>query len=152
MNGDGAANKKQQPQRQLDILREHRPYCPYVVRSTVLPSLPAPSPTSAQSKGHARSTSLASLNSLNSSSSQVYVQPGAMEGWKTVLTIVSRYGNVQRQRLGLNRVSSGRPESLAESGVDDGASSIEAMVADVKSHGVSVYLAFFCGVWVLIRG
>ncbi|KAI0787850.1 C3HC zinc finger-like-domain-containing protein [Fomes fomentarius] len=145
MNGDGAAKKKQQPQRQLDILREHRPYCPYVVRSTVLPSLPTPSPTSAQPKGHERSTSLPSLSGSNSSSSQVYVQPGAMEGWKTVLTIVSRYGNVQRQRLGLKRVPSGRPESVAESGVDDGASSIEAMVADVKSHGGKDLLKYVKG-------
>src|SRR6266404_2406751 len=30
--------------RQFDLLREHRPYCPYVVRSTTIPSLPvAPS-------------------------------------------------------------------------------------------------------------
>ncbi|KAI0710162.1 C3HC zinc finger-like-domain-containing protein [Earliella scabrosa] len=147
MSGEGDANKKQQPQRQLDILREHRPYCPYVVRSTVLPSLPAPSPTSAQPKGHQRSTSLASLASTNSSSSQVNAQSGAIEGWRAIMTVVLRYGNVQRQRLGLNRMPSGRPESVAETGesVDDGASSIEAMVAGVKSHGGKDLLKYVKG-------
>ena len=60
------------------------------------------------------------------------------------MTVVLRYGNVQRQRLGLNRMPSGRPESVAETGesVDDGASSIEAMVAGVKSHGVSHSVVF----------
>ncbi|KAI0749439.1 C3HC zinc finger-like-domain-containing protein [Daedaleopsis nitida] len=140
MNGEGGENQKkkqQHPQRQLDILREHRSYCPYVVRSTLLPSLPAPSPTSAQPRGHERSTSLASLASTNSSSAQLNAQSGVIEGWRAVMTIVLRYGNVQRQRLGLNRVQSGRPESVAETpeGVDEEADSIQAMVAGVKSRG-----------------
>ena len=141
MTGDGNhsdAKKNPQPQRQLDILREHRPYCPYVVRSTVVPSLPAPSP---QLNGHQRSGSLASLASTNGSSTQVSAQPGAIEGWRAVVAVVSRYGNSQRQRLGLNRVPSGRPESIAEGteNVEGEANSIEAMVAGVKSHGVSSF-------------
>ncbi len=62
-----------------------------------------------------------------------------MEGWRAVMAVVSRYGNVQRQRLGLNRVPSGRPDSIAEGAesADGEPNSIEAMVADVKSHGVS---------------
>ncbi|RPD75284.1 zf-C3HC-domain-containing protein [Lentinus tigrinus ALCF2SS1-7] len=149
MVGDGADSgaKKQQTQRQLDILREHRPYCPYVVRSTVLPSLPAPSPTIAQVNGHQRSTSLASLASTNGSSTQVNAQPGAIEGWRAVIAVVSRYGTSQRQRLGLNRVPSGRPESIAEGAesVEGEADSIDAMVAGVKSHGGKDLLKYVKG-------
>ncbi|TFK84267.1 zf-C3HC-domain-containing protein [Polyporus arcularius HHB13444] len=149
-NAEGGSNKKQQPQRQLDILREHRPYCPYVVRSTVLPSLPTPSPTAAQANGHQRSSSLVSLASsasTNGSSTQVNAQPGAMEGWRAVMAVVSRYGNVQRQRLGLNRVPSGRPDSIAEGAesADGETNSIEAMVADVKSHGGKDLLKYVKG-------
>ncbi|KAI0705782.1 C3HC zinc finger-like-domain-containing protein [Cerioporus squamosus] len=144
---EGGANKKPQPQRQLDILREHRPYCPYVVRSTVLPSLPTPTPTTAQPNGHQRSSSLVSLASINGSSTQVSAQPGAMEGWRAVMAVVSRYGNVQRQRLGLNRVPSGRQESIAEGeeGAEGETNSIEAMVAGVKSHGGKDLLKYVKG-------
>ncbi|KAI0775329.1 zf-C3HC-domain-containing protein [Trametes elegans] len=149
MIGDGD-NAKAQQQRQLDILREHRPYCPYVVRSTVVPSLPAPSPATpaAQQKGHERSSSVASVASASSSSTALNVQPGAMEGWRAVMAVVSRYGTLQRQRLGLNRVPSGRvtegsPES-SESG-DAQSDSIDAMVAGVKTHGGKDLLKYVKG-------
>ncbi|KAI0359997.1 zf-C3HC-domain-containing protein [Trametes cingulata] len=134
-NGNGAA--KPQQQRQLDILREHRPYCPYVVRSTAVPSLPTPSPTTAQQNGHGRTSSLSSLASTNSSATLVNSQPALMEGWRAVMTVVSRYGTLQRQRLGLNRVPSGRLGEASDSGEsgETQADPIEAMVADVKSHG-----------------
>ncbi len=133
---DSAANAKAkaQPQRQLDVLREHRPYCPYVVRSTVLPSFPAPSPAATQQRDHQRSTSVASVASVNSGMSQVNVQPGAVEGWRAVMAVVSRYGNVQRQRLGLSRMTH-EGEKGATEGMDEG-NSVEAMVAGVKSRGV----------------
>lgn len=146
MNGGDATEKgangaaKSQQQRQLDILREHRPYCPYVVRSTTVPSLPTPpSATPAgPPKAHQRSPSLGSLASTNSSATLVNVQPSTMEGWRAVLTVVSRYGTLQRQRLGLSRAPSMRMGDASESG-DGGEAQvdpIEAMVADVKSRGV----------------
>lgn len=132
-NGDATASAKvkaAQPQRQLDILREHRPYCPYVVRSTVLPTFPAPPSAAAQQRGdHRRSVSVASMASANSSTSQMNAQPGTVEGWRAVMAVVSRYGNVQRQRLGLSR------ESGAAEGVEEG-NSVETMVAGVKRRGV----------------
>lgn len=136
MTGDSPtdcnAKAKAQPQRQLDILREHRPYCPYVVRSTVLPTFPAPSPAAAP-RDHQRSTSVASVASVNSSTSQANPQHGAVEGWRAVMAVVSRYGNVQRQRLGVSRAPDGREEATEE--MDEG-NSVEAMVAGVKSRGV----------------
>ncbi|EIW57429.1 zf-C3HC-domain-containing protein [Trametes versicolor FP-101664 SS1] len=145
MNGGDATEKgangaaKSQQQRQLDILREHRPYCPYVVRSTTVPSLPTPpsATPAAPSKAHQRSPSLGSLASTNSSATLVNVQPSTMEGWRAVLTVVSRYGTLQRQRLGLSRAPSMRMGDASESG-DNGDAQvdpIEAMVADVKSRG-----------------
>ncbi|KAI9057252.1 zf-C3HC-domain-containing protein [Trametes sanguinea] len=140
VEGNASGASKPQPQRQLDILREHRPYCPYVVRSTTVPSLPAPSPpVSSQQPGHSRTPSLASMASANGSSAQVNVQPSLMEGWRAVMTVVQRYGALQRQRLGLNRVPSGRIGEVAGAGVAEGGEAqpdpIEAMVAGVKSHG-----------------
>ncbi|KAI0635796.1 zf-C3HC-domain-containing protein [Trametes polyzona] len=142
MTGDASSEVKEngaskpQQQRQLDILREHRPYCPYVVRSTTVPSLPTPAP--AQQKGRERSTSLASLSSTNSSSTLVNAQPSTMEGWRAVLTVVSRYGALQRQRLGLNRAPSMRMGDTTSDSGESGetqADPIEAMVAEVKTRG-----------------
>ncbi|KAI0649379.1 zf-C3HC-domain-containing protein [Trametes meyenii] len=119
------------PQRQLDILREHRPYCPYVVRSTIVPSLPTP-----QQAGHQRSPSLSSLTSTNSSATLVSSQPSTMEGWRAVMTVVSRYGTLQRQRLGLNRTPSGLNGNASATLTNEvQADPIEAMVTDVKIHG-----------------
>ncbi|KAI9000613.1 zf-C3HC-domain-containing protein [Trametes punicea] len=140
-SGDGNASNgvaKPPQQRQLDILREHRPYCPYVVRSTAVPSLPVPAPASgAQQKDHDHSRSLASLSSASSPTMQTNSQSSMMEGWRAVMTVVQRYGALQRQRLGLNRVPSGRIGQASES-ADSGETQpdpIEAMVAGVKSHG-----------------
>ncbi|CDO74994.1 hypothetical protein BN946_scf184945.g66 [Trametes cinnabarina] len=147
----GGTSKPQQPQRQLDILREHRPYCPYVVRSTTVPSLPVPS----QQQGHGRSLSLASLAAANGSNPQMTAQPTLMEGWRAVMTVVQRYGALQRQRLGLKRVPSGRiGESSDASAVEGGEvqpDPIEAMVADVKSHGGRDLLRYVKGLLVAAR-
>ncbi|EJF64550.1 zf-C3HC-domain-containing protein [Dichomitus squalens LYAD-421 SS1] len=149
-----AQTKKTQPQRQLDILREHRPYCPYVVRSTVLPSLPAPP---AQQNGLRRSESVSSLAGVNGwANTNANANANAMEGWRAVMAVVSRYGTVQRQRLGLSRASTVRGDSNGDGspggnagegvgGVDDEESSIEAMVAGVKSHGGKDLLKYVKG-------
>ncbi|KAI1797254.1 zf-C3HC-domain-containing protein [Ganoderma leucocontextum] len=144
-NTAGDAKAKGQPQRQLDILREHRPYCPYVVRSTVLPSFSAPSLTATQQRAdHRRSTSVASMASVNSSTSQVNAQSTAIEGWRAIMAVVSRYGNVQRQRLGLSRGANGREEGATED-MEEEANSIEAMVAGVKSRGGKDLLKYVKG-------
>lgn len=77
-------------------------------------------------------------------------QPGAVEGWRAVLTVVLRHGLARRQRLGRS-ASARRANSVAGTeGVATGQvpetpmdlDSVEAMVAGVKSRGVSVF--FVC--------
>ncbi|KAH9949974.1 zf-C3HC-domain-containing protein [Amylocystis lapponica] len=135
---------KTQPQRQLDILGQHRAYCPYIVRSTAAPSMPRP-------LTHGRSDSQASL--MNSSTISVNGQPGAVEGWRAVLTVVLRHGIVRRQRLGLARVPSGRwtGESAGAGASGEMEESpyevdpVEAMVAGVKTRGGKDLLKYVRG-------
>ncbi|KAI0058669.1 zf-C3HC-domain-containing protein [Artomyces pyxidatus] len=136
--------------RQIDLLREHRPYCPYVVRSTTVPSLPVP-------PSHVRAmSSTPSLPSLfsnsNGSLSQLNAhQSNAMEGWRAVLMVVLRYRMGQRKREELLREVSERAEmdtntegdrpsplarrhTIAE-GQEMDEDPVEAMVAGVKTKG-----------------
>ncbi|KAF8529869.1 C3HC zinc finger-like-domain-containing protein [Gautieria morchelliformis] len=65
-------NTTNHPQRQLDLLREHRSYCPYVVRSTPLPPLPSypPSPTTPRTSFNlSRTGTSSSVGEAQSSSS-----------------------------------------------------------------------------------
>jgi hypothetical protein len=79
-------------------------------------------------------TSLSHLNGKNG-------VPGAMEGWRAMLTIVLRYGMAQRQRIEYNF---GHPlpekDERTPMDVDD----VKAMVAGVKSQGVSPNLIHNC--------
>ena len=124
--------KKPLPQRSFDLLKEHRSYCPYVVRSTFVPSLPVPQSVDVASRqaGSIGNISSASLSHLNGA-------PGALEGWRAILTVVLRYGMAQRQRIEYNFLAQGHPP-LEKS--DDQTSmdvDVKAMVAGVKSRGVS---------------
>ena len=83
------------------------------------------------------------------SSASLHVQGGAVEGWRAVLTVVLRYGAAQRQRIGLSRVSSERRAEAFSSSMTGMAqpaeapaevSEVEAIVAGVKSHGVSFFV------------
>lgn len=85
----------------------------------------------AGSIGHMSNFSLSHLNGKNG-------VPGALEGWRAVLTVVLRYGMAQRQRIEYHFLSQGHPplEKVDEQtpmDVDD----VKAMVAGVKSRGVS---------------
>lgn len=99
--------------RQFDVLNEHRSYCPFVVPSTVVPKLPMPS-----------------------TSANVVADGGAIEGWRAVLTVVLRHGLSERQRNARLSLSGGDTEVMH--GVDDELEGVEAMVAGVKSNGVSL--------------
>ncbi|KIJ52508.1 hypothetical protein M422DRAFT_64965 [Sphaerobolus stellatus SS14] len=57
------------PQRQLDILREHRPTCPYVAKSTPLAILPAPSTTSTSTSTPRTSFNLTRSSTLEEAAS-----------------------------------------------------------------------------------
>ncbi|KAJ7052595.1 C3HC zinc finger-like-domain-containing protein [Mycena amicta] len=103
------------PRRQLDLHKEHRSFCPYVVRSTPLASLPADTtPTD-----------------------------GVMEGWRAVLNVVRRYGSVQRQRAVSLRRKQGLVSTEAEG--DEALDSVEAMVSTVKRQGGQNLLSYVKG-------
>ncbi|KAF8149825.1 zf-C3HC-domain-containing protein [Crassisporium funariophilum] len=136
--------KKPLPQRSFDILKEHRSYCPYAVRSTIVPSLPVPLVSGAPSKqiqpaGHLSNSSLSHLNGKGST-------PGALEGWRAVLTVVLRHGMAQRQRIEYNflELMDSTAEDTEESNgmeVDN----VKAMVAGVKSRGGKDLLKYVRG-------
>lgn len=129
-NGTATSDTTRQPQRrQLDVLREHRSYCPYVVRSTVVPTMPAPQPSNTSRT----SLSVAGQNTI--------------EGWRAALTVVMRHGMARKQRLAHARSMSGRSTNdLAAQYAQDGRppqgeqemDAVEAMVAGVKSRGVRI--------------
>jgi hypothetical protein len=123
------------PKRQFDLLKEHRSYCPYVVRSTVVPSLPLP-PSDNPVYGHTRSSS--TLSQLNGQTGN-----GAVEGWRAVLTVLLRYGKGQRQRMTLDYLGAEALDTQeSEGGVPMDVDGVKAMVAGVKSRGVSILM--FC--------
>jgi len=109
--------------RQFDLLKEHRPYCPYTVRSTVVPSLPTPSGHSAIMNG-AVTSSGAPLSS---------VENAPVEGWRAILSIILK----SKKRSNFSRhTSSTHPADDEDMEVDR----VEAMVDGVKRTGVCVLL------------
>lgn len=116
--------KKGPSQRHFDLLKEHRSYCPYVVRSTIVPTLPSAAPVN----GHTRSHSIPQLHGQNGTN--------ALEGWRAVLTVVLRYGLGQRQRLGLDFTPGDDTQDSME------ADGVKAMVEDVKSRGVGLIFPY----------
>ena len=145
--------------RQLDLLREHRPYCPYVVRSTTIPCLPAAPANAAHTRAVSSTPSFTSfLSSSNASHTQVDTQqPGAVEGWRAVLIVVLRYrlGQWQRRKVSKGVVETGdcEPDRSIEQGTTSPTTPgeineeswlevdpVEAMVEGVKSRGVSCSL------------
>lgn len=144
----------QLPKRQLDLLKEHRSYCPYVARSTSIPSLPSYAPSaSALATGSrpptpSRSNSLPSFNfSFTPRNAPPYpapdpIDPSSVEGWRAVLTVVLRSGFSRRQRM--KSLNFSRPGAQSErNGQDDEdpdrmeVDGIHAMVEGAKAHGVS---------------
>ena len=125
---DAPVPKKQQPT--FKILQDHRPYCAYVVRTSAIPSMPTFSPL--PPNGHQRSASTGANGAAALQAS------AKMEGWRAVLSMVLRYGAVQRQRLGLHRVQSLPAQDTlgAEESGEMETGSVEAMVAGVKKRGV----------------
>jgi len=119
--------RKSLPKRQFDLLREHRSYCPYVVRSTLVPSLPSPLSNNPV-YGHNRSSSTSSQ--LNGQ-----IGNGAVEGWRAVLTVLLRYGKGQRQRMGLDYLGGSPDIQENGEGTPMEVDGVKAMVAGVKSRG-----------------
>jgi len=113
-------------QRQFDLLHEHRSYCPYVVRSTTIPTLPVPLPQS----------------ELRDSDDQFQSIPHhdgtSMEGWRAVLTVILRYNWGQKYISDYNIFAS-KGESNREYEDAMEVKEVKAMIACVKSRGVSYY-------------
>jgi hypothetical protein len=130
--GPQAVEKENRPQRQFDLLKEHRPYCPYVVRSTIVPSFPMPS-------GHSAILNGASGNGNGNVAGNLQDVP--VEGWRAVLSIVLKAK--KRSFYGaLRNVGAAGANASAESfmDVDQEVDRVEAMVEGVKKRGVSFFL------------
>ncbi|KAK1231835.1 hypothetical protein PQX77_005049 [Marasmius sp. AFHP31] len=131
-------------QRQFDLLKEHRSYCPYVVRSTVVPTLPSTSistaslPQPRSGSGHVRSSS--STSQLSTSGVN-----GPIEGWRAVLTVALRYRMVQRRKSS-RRVVQGIEEGSSDHGDDmDAEDGVNAMLEGVKTRGGKDLLKYVKG-------
>lgn len=127
-----SSSKKTATQRQFDLLKEHRSYCPYVVRSTVVPTLPVPPPPNSSNPTNAHLRSNSSGLHANSQNTNL-----PQEGWRAVLTVVLRYGAGQRQRLGLDFADRLRGRDGSDESVE--VDEVKAMVAGVKNRGASVF-------------
>ena len=98
-----------------------------------MPSLPVSQTVDVASKpagwiGNASNASLSHLSGKN----------GALEGWRAILTVALRYGMAQRQRIEYNFLAQGHPpEKVDEQTSMDVDVDVKAMVAGVKSRGVS---------------
>ena len=129
--GPQAVAKENRPQRQFDLLKEHRPYCPYVVRSTIVPSFPMSSGHGANGNGNAGGN----------------LQDVPTDGWKAMLSIVlkarkrSFYG-AGRNMSTVGSIATGDMNGSAESFVDvdrEEVDRVEVMVEGVKKRGVSFF-------------
>ncbi|KAG9049118.1 hypothetical protein FS837_011130 [Tulasnella sp. UAMH 9824] len=92
------------PVRSLDVVKEHRNYCPYVTRSTVVPvpvfseplqRAPLSRSASVGSGGSLRKSLSSSLSNALLSGGSVRSKPDSnepIEGWKALLTLVGRAG------------------------------------------------------------
>ena len=128
--GPQAVEKENRPQRQFDLLKEHRPYCPYVVRSTIVPSFP-------MSSGHSAILNGANGNGNVGGNSQ----DTPIEGWRAMLSIVlkarkrSFYGAVRS--AGPTGGVNGSNESFVNVDQEE-VDRVEMMVEGVKKRGVSL--------------
>jgi len=105
------------------LLREHRSYCPYAVRSTTIPTLPVSSPQ-------------LELSGSNNQLQSIQLHPDdTMEGWRAILTVVLRYDLGQKYTSD-HKISASKGESNREY---EDAMELEGVIAGVKSRGVSYH-------------
>ncbi|KZV68203.1 zf-C3HC-domain-containing protein [Peniophora sp. CONT] len=122
--------------RQVDVLKEHRPYCPYVTRSANIPTFPVAvsSPPTSSSNGAA---------GLGSNG-------GLVEGWRAVLTVVLRHRSATGPRPSNDSAAdvfgptANSAHALGERDAEM-VDPVQAMVADVKSKGGRELLKYVKG-------
>lgn len=115
--------------RQFDVLKEHRPHCPFVVKSTYLPTISIPS----------RDTSFNTPTSI----SQDLLRPlPFVEGWRALMSVISRSQwrrAVSSRNLGSSIVSTPVSEVRNPFEIvsqDQEVDEVKEIVKDVKSrHG-----------------
>ncbi|KAF9268188.1 zf-C3HC-domain-containing protein [Marasmius fiardii PR-910] len=147
-NNDSNSARPSPKQRQFDLLKEHRSYCPYVVRSTTVPTLPTTSLSTSTTSLISRSSQPQGRNGhvrSGSSTSQLSsTMNGPIEGWRAVLTVALRYRMVQRHReQSSRRLREGDVDSMdVDPDMVDG---VEAMLEGVKSRGGKDLLKYVKG-------
>ena len=144
------------PPRQFDLLREHRPTCPYVAKSTPLATLPHHSSVTSPNIPHlSRARTSLSLDDASSSSTSVAKEGlrrtasflsnlrssshsrtpslpsllqdmNLVEGWRAVYNTVMRYGMAERAGHMASR-NSGEGSRAAAPSVDPMAEGVEPM-------------------------
>ncbi|KJA26266.1 hypothetical protein HYPSUDRAFT_199019 [Hypholoma sublateritium FD-334 SS-4] len=133
------------PRRAFDLLKEHRSYCPYVVRSTAVPSLPVAAPIPATPGRGTSSNGYGSSLSVSQFTGKAGA-PGALEGWRAVLIVVLRYGMAHKQRIEYNFLAPKDPISdVPENGDEMEVDSVKAMVTGVKTGGGKDLLKYVRG-------
>ncbi|KAF5326765.1 hypothetical protein D9619_004476 [Psilocybe cf. subviscida] len=129
------------PRRSFDLLKEHRSYCPYVVRSTVVPSLPVQQTQSPATPARGSTSTVG-----HASTPSVSGPPGALEGWKAALAVISRYGMARKQRIEYNLFAPKDSAPTQDEGEDKmEVDNVKAMVAGVKSRGGKDLLKYVKG-------
>lgn len=150
-------SKKSLPQRAFDLLKEHRSYCPYAVRSTIVPTLPSqsapqiPATPSRSSLYSVNAPSFTSRSSLERSPNSI---PGAVEGWRAALTVVLRYNMAEKQRIEYTIMSSAasRDDSSTTDNNEEAmdVDNVKAMVSGVKARGVSLTILQQSFQWLIV--
>ncbi|KAH9960906.1 C3HC zinc finger-like-domain-containing protein [Russula dissimulans] len=134
--------------RQIDLLKEHRPYCPYVVCSTTIPSLPVVPSSTPSFTSFLSSSSISPLHVDTQQSS-------AVEGWRAVLMVVLLPKSVtERVDGGPDTTQPPQQSEVAPAtspGIDEESwveiDPVEAMVERVKSRGGTDLLRYVKGCW-----
>lgn len=109
--------------RSLDVVKEHRPYCPYVTKSSIVPAPVFSSPSQLSRTGSVGSSnslrrSLSNVLSPTSSSGRKSLDHnGPVEGWRAILVVVGRSNLGMRfRRTGTTT----QPSAMRERGGKDG--------------------------------
>ncbi|KAF8339592.1 C3HC zinc finger-like-domain-containing protein [Cantharellus anzutake] len=116
--------------RTLDVTTEHRSFCPYIVKSTPMPSYPAFTGAGDGSNVNPRPKSKQSDAEL------------LVEGWRAVLGVVNRAGmGARRRRSDVFGPLSSTDDQMA----DEGAANVDSMVESVKKGGTRDLLRYVKG-------